>query len=238
MFNWRLFVQAQLQKFGYDIVRYPIIHFLNSYGINLVLDVGANTGQYAQGLRKHGYQRKIVSFEPLMSVYQQLAMSASGDPLWETAHFALGSQDAKLNIHVAGNSASSSLLEMLPDLPKVEPQIAYIGEETVSVKRLDTVFYDYCTPNDRVFLKVDTQGYEKHVLDGSLNVLHCILGFELEMSLVPIYSGETLIENLISFSRSHGFVPVWFIHGYKHPYTKHLLQVDGIFINESFIQPA
>ena len=234
MFNWRFFIQTQLQKFGYDIVRYPIMHFLNCYGINLVLDIGANTGQYAKGLRKHGYQGKIVSFEPLSPAYQQLVVSASGDSLWETAHFALGGQEAKAIMHVAGNSASSSLLDVLPALLEAEPQITYVDEEIVPVKRLDSVFYDYCAPSDRIFLKIDTQGYEQHVLDGSLDVLPHILGFELEMSLVPIYDGESLIEDLISFSRSHGFLPVWLIHGYKHPFTKHLLQVDGIFINESF----
>jgi hypothetical protein len=39
------------------------IHFLRSRNIDLVIDVGANVGQYAESLRKAGYAGWIVSFE-------------------------------------------------------------------------------------------------------------------------------------------------------------------------------
>lgn len=233
MFDWRYFLQARLRKAGREIVHYPIMHFLSNYGINLVLDVGANKGQYATELRRLGYKGRVVSFEPLSSAYHQLVKKAAGDPQWKTAQFALGPKESQMELHIAGNSASSSLLEMLPDFPRITPNLSNVGKETVSVKRLDTVFSDYYAPEDRTFLKVDAQGYEKRILEGSLGVLHHLIGLQLEMSLVSIYAGESLIEELISFARAHGFDLAWLSHGYIHPYTKHLLQLDGIFINKS-----
>ncbi len=63
-------VRAVTHRLGFDIVRYDpfaeIAHrrqrFLSHLGISLVFDVGANTGQYAEGLRAEGYRGRIVSF--------------------------------------------------------------------------------------------------------------------------------------------------------------------------------
>jgi hypothetical protein len=38
--------------------------------IDLLLDVGANTGQYAQSAREAGFQNTIVSFEPLSEAHK------------------------------------------------------------------------------------------------------------------------------------------------------------------------
>jgi len=65
------------RKLGFDVVKYrPTRHPLartrflfERFGIDLVLDVGANTGQYARQLRHTGYRGRIVSFEPLASAY-------------------------------------------------------------------------------------------------------------------------------------------------------------------------
>lgn len=62
-------------------------------GIDLVLDVGANTGQYASSLRKAGYRAQIVSFEPLHRAYSRLARSAECDRRWRAVRLALGARD-------------------------------------------------------------------------------------------------------------------------------------------------
>ena len=49
------------------------LQIMKRAGISLVLDVGANVGQYAKIARKAGYKGQIVSFEPLGQAFSKLA---------------------------------------------------------------------------------------------------------------------------------------------------------------------
>ena len=57
---------------------------ISEQGINLVIDVEANTGLYAKPLWDSGYKGKILSFEPLNSAYEELLRNARNNPLWLT----------------------------------------------------------------------------------------------------------------------------------------------------------
>jgi len=58
---------------------------LASYGVDCVFDVGANTGQYAEGLRNLGYKGRIISFEPLSAAHALLIENSRDDPEWVVA---------------------------------------------------------------------------------------------------------------------------------------------------------
>lgn len=218
-----------LQRFGYSVVRFPVMRFFREHNIDVILDVGANAGQYGSELRRLGYKGRMVSFEPSSAAYAKLAERASHDPHWATAHFALGSMTMEHELHIAGNSVSSSFLEMLPKHTAVAPESAFVNSEAVSIKRLDSIFHHYCNSRDEILLKIDTQGYERQVLEGATGVLSNIVGLQLEMSLTPLYEGEAPAESLIALARDHGFTLVWIQHGFKDSSTQQLLQVDGLF---------
>jgi FkbM family methyltransferase len=226
------------RKIGYDIVTYnPKSNsiarekkLLESYGIDLVLDVGANTGKYAQKLRRQmRYKNKIISFEPLSEAYQALATKAKKDRNWETMHCALGGADCNMEIHVAGNSYSSSILEMLPAHEKSAPQSKYVGRESIEVKTLDTIFGTLGCKKQNILLKLDTQGYEKHVLEGAKQTLPLIDSIKLEASLVPLYEGEFLFHELCSLLYAKGYRLVSIQPGFYDKHTGELLQIDGFF---------
>ena len=74
-------IRSILNPIGYDIVKYKtsspphiVLDHLKMNNIQTVLDVGANTGQYSQGLRKAGYKGRIISFEPVSLPYHDLNM--------------------------------------------------------------------------------------------------------------------------------------------------------------------
>jgi len=230
-------IKSLFMKLGYDIVRYaPSSHplarrkrLLESYEINVLLDVGANTGQYGKQLREIGYKGKIISFEPLSDAYKKLVKNAKDDRSWETFNYALGESEGKVDINVAENSYSSSILEMLPCHVKFEPESQYIGKEEIEITALDLIFYSLCSPEDKLFLKIDTQGFENKVIKGAEQSLRFIDTVQLEMSLIPLYKGELLFNEMCSLLHEKEYRLVSIESGFSDSETGQLLQCDGIF---------
>jgi FkbM family methyltransferase len=196
--------------------------------IDLVVDVGANAGQWARELRAVGYGGAIVSFEPLAAAYAELEEAAAGDAAWSTRRLALGDATGEAELHVAGNDgASSSLLEMGPAHLQAAPAARYVGTERVPVARLDDV---ELLPVERLFLKLDVQGAERAVLAGARETLLRVRVVECELSLVELYEGQALLEEQLALLREAGFAP-WSLQGsFADPSSGRLLQADGIFV--------
>lgn len=228
-------VRRWLKTMGYDVIRFaPHTHplarrqsLLQSYGITIVLDVGANSGQYGRELRELGYEGQIISFEPMRSPYESLKVNAESDGRWRAFNFALGDKECGATINIAGNSYSSSMLEMLPSHLDSAPESKYIGAEQIQVKTLDSLFSSLCK-GEAVLLKSDTQGFEMNVLKGAENSLPFIDTIQLEMSLVPLYEGESLIDRLLLLLYEKGYRAVSLEPGFADRKTGQLLQVDAM----------
>ena len=193
------------------------------------MDVGANIGQYAKKLRAIKFGGRIISFEPLSSAYKELKDNAQNDKYWETHNLALGAMNGTTLINIAGNSFSSSLLDMLPSHVKSAPESRYVGQEEIEIASLDSMFSFLCSPTDKVFLKIDTQGYEKKVIEGAKKSLKLIDFIQLEMSLVPLYNGELLFDEMRVLLNRAGYCLISIDPGFTDQDTGHVLQVDGIF---------
>ncbi len=234
-FNKKVHVIAR--KFGFDIIRYePKSHplarrkkILDTYNIDLVLDVGANTGQYGLQLREIGYKDRITSFEPLSSAYKLLRENANRDELWDVHNHALGDEDGITSINIAGNLYSSSLLDMLPNHIKSSPNSKYVGTEDIRIQRLDSIFTSVVKHAKNVYMKIDTQGYEEHVLNGAKSSLQYIDTLQLEMSLIPLYTSELLFNEMYQNLFEKGYKLIAVEPGFTDNQTGQLLQFDGIF---------
>jgi len=232
------FIRRLLRSAGYDIVYYRHTHhslarrkwLLDSYGVKIVLDVGANTGQFAQTLWEIGYRGEIVSFEPLPEAYGVLKANASGSArVWQVRNVALGDRNGRSTIHVAGNSVSSSILPMLSKHERAAPESRYVRDVEVEVTRLDAIFLPEWRADGGVYLKIDTQGYEKQVLEGAERSLPFIDTIQLEMSLSPLYEGEMLFDAMYGLLTAKGYRLVAIEPGFSDSEGGELLQVDGIF---------
>jgi hypothetical protein len=98
---------------GFDIVSSNRSAFAFSIhtrvlGINNVLDVGANIGQYALQLRASGYQSKIISFEPVKTAFDRLMKAKGNDTNWTAVNLALGNELARRKINVSACTEMSS----------------------------------------------------------------------------------------------------------------------------------
>ncbi|MDH5189736.1 MAG: FkbM family methyltransferase [Gammaproteobacteria bacterium] len=227
-----------IRSFGFDISRYNpesseiarLMAMLNEHCINLVLDVGANTGGFGKLLRDANYQGRIVSFEPLSSAWDKLLIESRKDSLWEIApRTALGAEDGEIDINIAGNSESSSVLAMLDAHASAAPESCYVDTERTPLHRLDSIIPDYLHPESVPFLKIDAQGYEDRVLMGAKNFLEKTIGLQLELSLTPLYQEQCLYDDLIQQLKNMGF-ELWAISPvFTDHATGRLLQVDATF---------
>ena len=199
--------------------------------VTVVLDVGANTGQFAKGVRLGGYRDRIVSFEPLTSAHGRLLRAARRDRGWSVApRMAIGDHDGSIEINIAGNSVSSSILGMLPAHFAADPDSAYVGREKVALRTLDSAAAEFIRGEDRIFLKVDVQGAENQVLAGASKLLPQIVGVQLELSLVPCYRDQLLFFAMTQRIERLGY-SLWAIApGARDERSGRQLQCDGIFV--------
>lgn len=227
-----------LRRFGVEVRRFEPdddvelrrARIMRDRAITLALDVGANEGRYVMMLRRNGYAGRVVSFEPLSTAHARLARRAARDPAWQCRRTGLGSAEGAAEINVAANSVSSSLLAMNRTHLSAAPQSATVGSETVDVRRLDALLPDILGEQERVWLKVDVQGFEKEVLAGAGDFLRSMSAIEIELSLAPLYDGQPLIGEMIDYLDAAGFALVSMDRGLTDAATAHILQIDGIFV--------
>ena len=231
-------IKNTLRKFGVEINRFnasssptaQLVASLQKFDIDFIFDVGANAGQFVTEIRSGGYMGNVVSFEPLSFAWSALQKAREGDLKWEAyPRCALGDKDGEIEINIAGNSASSSVLPMLDSHLSAAPHTSYVGKEKVSLLTLDGVAPAYIEKYHNPFLKIDTQGFEWTVLDGATNILPQIRGVLLELSLIPLYEGQYLWEDVVLRMKHEGFT-LWAIQPmFTDPHNGRTLQFDGIF---------
>jgi FkbM family methyltransferase len=232
-------VNSRLSRTGYVVARsstHRLARVLSSLEVELVLDVGANRGQFASGLRAAGYSGQIRSFEPVSDAFQELARRAAKDPYWDAFRSAVGSDIGTKQINVASNhAASSSFLPLMQAHAEAAPDIQYVRVEQVPISTLDALTVDL-EPARRVCIKIDTQGYEREVLAGSTGTIQQAQAVLMEVSFVELYEGSLLLPEALSMMEQQGFVVGGVERGFCHP-SGQVLQADMIFVR-SGLRPS
>ena len=239
--DYELLIRRTANRLGIDIHRYRpeeslqglLAMMLRYHEVDVLLDVGANIGQFAKAIREAGFQRRVVSFEPLGDAHVRLVAESRSDPHWLVAErVAIGAEEGEVVMNIAGNSFSSSILSMLPAHEAAAPGSSQVGTERAMLMPLDVAAQDYVQGDDTVFIKIDTQGYEKHVLDGASEILGQAAGLHVELSFVPLYQDQPLFHEMVNRLREDGFC-LWGIWpGIHDPGSGRMLQVDATFFRD------
>lgn len=194
-----------------------------------VIDVGANTGQFAQSVRGAGFTGPIISFEPLLDAHAALVEAAAGDPAWTVApRCALGASEGTAQFHVAGNSQSSSLLPMLDLHSDNAAESVYVETISTPVRRLDDVLAELGFDASGALLKIDTQGFETEVLRGATETLPLIAAASAELSLAPLYEGQALVSEIFELFGAAG-LELTILNDCFNSVDGQILQIDGSF---------
>jgi FkbM family methyltransferase len=229
-----------VQRVGLDVQRFPgsaplfqVVRLMNRQGVTFVIDVGANIGQYASELRRLGFRNSILSLEPLRAEFEVLAQHCARDRSWSCQRLAVGGQPGEATINVAGNSVSSSLAPMLSRHLRAAPESRFVRTEEVRVTTIDDLAAAHGLDLATTFLKVDTQGFERHVLAGAANSLERLGGVQLELSLVPLYEDDLQLSSAIGLMEAVGLRLVAILPGFTDPVTFETLQCDGVFFRHT-----
>jgi len=195
--------------------------------IERVLDVGANRGQYARSLRRHGFAGDILSFEPLPGAHAELCRLAAADRRWQIApRIALGADEQAIAFDVSAEDDMSSVLAQSALLERLSPSSRVAERIEVPQRRLDDVVAPLDVPTH---LKIDVQGYEMAVIDGAPRLLRQVATAQIEMALVTLYVGEAGWRDMVDRLDAEGFDLVLLIPGYFDKQAARQLQVDGVF---------
>lgn len=204
-----------------------LIKAIKTNHIDLILDIGANTGQFSELILKLGYEGSILSFEPLSTAYEVLLRKSRRFKRWKVFdRCAIGDIDGTININVSQNLLSSSALKILEHHTSVSPESNIVAVESVPVYKLDSISTQYEGQYNNILLKIDTQGYEGKVLIGAANFLNSIKGVLVEVSLIPLYEGQKLGDEIYEMLKAQGFNLWGIFPAFVNKASGRMLQVD------------
>jgi FkbM family methyltransferase len=205
---------------------------LDTLAVTLVLDVGANVGQYAGiHLREWtGYTGRIESFEPGSSACSECERRARNDPRWSVHSFGLSDEAGTAALNIPQGASDLSSVSAMTTVGERLAEGTVSAREQVTLRRLDDVVHGITQPGDRLALKLDVQGHEAAVLRGGQRALERVVLLECEMPLVAMYEGQETFEGLLGMIVAAGFFPVGMCSNYIDPRTGFAMDADAFFV--------
>ena len=176
------------------------------YGIQPkgILHVGGNRGEEAPVYLALGVTKQIW-IEANPEIYIQLKETLRNNPDALAYNYAIGENDFENTVlHVANNAGQSSSLLPLGTHAKQHPDVVYIKDVPVVMRRLDSLipeeawqFYD--------FLNMDIQGYELFALKGMGDNLKYFKWLYLEVNNGQVYQGNGDVNQVDEYVKAFGF---------------------------------
>jgi FkbM family methyltransferase len=199
--------------------------------IGTVLDIGANTGQFAFAAHAAWPAARIYSFEPLPDCFQQLQKRMARAKKFSAFNVALGETTGTLSFEKNNFSASSSFLPMAETHKTAFPMTLRTQTIDVRVETLDQMAAQL-ELTQPCLIKIDVQGYEDRVLRGGERTVKLARVIVIETSFEPLYENQSTFNDIYSMLRSWNFRYAGAVEHLHHPLDGRILQADSIFIRE------
>lgn len=237
--NLERLVRRTFRRFGLDVKRASLpgssigltLNLLDFVQADIVFDVGANEGQFAQELLAFRPTTTIVSFEPASTAHTSLLKNARGNPNWIVAErMALGETSAQSKLYVTKNSQCSSLRPVNKERAQIGSSFDLQRVEITKIERFDNLCQRFVDRQARIYLKVDVQGAEKEVISGTVRIKDQIVAMQVEVSFQEIYVGQSTGFRLIEDLVTAGFDIYGISNGWRDARAGKLLQADAFFI--------
>jgi FkbM family methyltransferase len=217
--------EAAAKLFAVDVRK-----LINSNSI--VIDIGANRGQFATSILAISDLKKIYCFEPVPDAYQALEQLSRKFPAIEPVQAAISTQNGTINFYVTKSDVGSSLLKPLSNQPSqwltVDSQIL------VKTLRIDDFINSQleCERKTIDLLKSDAQGADLEVLKSAGNMLtpEKIKSVLVEINFTNFYHGQNSYHDVLTLLDRAGYR---LARLYPHrAYDDWLWWADALFIGK------
>jgi len=232
-------IRKFLNLFGYEIVKLKysspdisIGNWIKKLDIQTIIDIGSNQGQFIEAISSILPNKKIIAFEPIKSVFDQLILNTKKNPRVTAYNLGLSDENSIAEINISKNLVSSSIMNMEAIGKKSYPQSEYISKETIQLKKLD----DVISINDisrNLLVKIDVQGYENKVIAGGSVIINAADVIIIEFSYEPIYEGQWLFDETYDYFTKNGFRFVGLLDQVANQELEVPLYGDAIFVKEN-----
>jgi len=230
-------IRRVVNVFGIDLVRLkndPKTTFLGltALPIGLVLDIGANTGQFARTALQKFPRAQIHCFEPLAGPFAELDAWASTRRDRVIAHnVAVGDVAGKMEMMLHDNhTPSSSFLSTTQRNDELFPFTRAQRPETVEIRTLDDCVRDIRPlPEGDILIKMDVQGYEMHVIRGASATLRAARACVAEVSLDHLYVGQPTMQDIVLSMADAGLQYAGNLEQSRDA-TGHVVYIDAVFL--------
>lgn len=208
-------------------------HLIKIAKIDLLIDGGANLGQYAKIVRQF-YKDNLLSIEPIPSNYNRILARFIGDKKFFAENVAIGDANGKKELYLSNfDGVSSSIYKPRKHL-NYYLNIKFESKLKVKVIRLDTI--NLAKQAKSIYLKLDLQGYELVALRGASKLFHKINVIEIEVSFVEeMYTNNVTLKLLLSYLEKKGFF-IYSVSDFQRTKDGRTIYADFIFAKESLIK--
>ena len=204
--------------------------------IECVFDVGAHVGQSAAEFLDAFPRARIHSFEPSPASYEELRKLAGRHSRVTAVNAAIGDREGDATFFINKLSVTNSLLKPSPgagDFLVASDSLDTREETRVRMVTLDA----YCDAQGigRIdFLKLDTQGYELHVLAGAGRLIRrqAIPLVHLEVCFVRFYEEQPLFPEIYQYLYDRDYRLVWLYDSSFHLYP-YAVAANALFVHRS-----
>ena len=209
---------------------FDLIKTINSHKIDLIIDIGASTGKYAEMLRRFGYSNYIFSIEPVTESFKRLNINSSSDKKWIAKQFIISNEKKnKIKINVSKDFDNSSIYNVTDLHVKNYNGAKFLYTEEIESKTLENLIKYDIEKKNNMMLKIDTQGSEGDILKSGSELLDQFKLIQVELSIQKLYTNQNMWIDIIEYLRKKNF-DVWnIIPGYKQRDKGQLYQFDAIF---------
>jgi len=202
------------RRIGFDYVgvaKHPKFALLGikKYQIHTIIDVGANTGQFAKDILRIFPDAELYCFEPLPTVFHDLkewSKSSKNDQV-KVFNLALGDHDGMEEIYFHNeHSPSSSLLKTTKTTELLYPMTRKQKSITVPLRTIDNVLGEVLKDaHGNILIKVDVQGYEDRVICGGEKIFSKAKAVILELCLDRLYENQAGFKDIVLLMDDLGF---------------------------------